>query len=314
MTLHPCFIGIDIAKDWLDVHDEATGHTTRLANTPAAIAALLADLAGRTPFVAFEATGSYDTILREALAQAGLAFARLDPARARAFARATGRLAKTDALDARTLAVMARTLALEPDPPGEPARQALAALHRRRDPLVDARAAERVRRSEADPRAPAALRGSLERHIAWLDAEIAALDGQIAQAIQADAQLSAQAERLRSAPGVGPVTAVTLLALMPELGRRSAKSIAALAGLAPLNRDSGRRRGQRSIRGGRARVRRALYMAALTAVRRSPRFKDFHDRIRAKGAAPKVALVATARKLLTVLNAIAKNQTAFKPA
>lgn len=313
MTLHPCFIGIDIGKDWLDVHDEAAGRSLRLANAPAAIAALVAGWAGRAPFVAFEATGAYDAALRAALARAGVAFARLNPARARAFARATGRLAKTDALDARTLAVMARALALEPDPPAEPARQALAALHRRRDQLVNARAAERVRRSEAGPTAPA-LCDSLERHIAWLDAEIAALDGQIAQAVRDDDALRAQAERLRSVPGVGPVTAVTLLALMPELGHRSAKALAALAGLAPLNRDSGRRRGARAIRGGRARVRRALYMAALTAVRRAPRLRDFHDRLRARGAAPKVALVAAARKLLTILNAIAKTQTPFRPA
>jgi len=247
-------------------------------------------------------------VLRQALEQAGLRFVRINPARARDFARATGRLAKTDAIDARMLASMARSLALAPDASSDPARNALAQLHKRRDQLVSTRAAERVRHSEGqDPG------GSLARHLSWLDAEIAALEHLIADAVRADETLARTQALLRSAPGVGPVTATTLIALMPELGRCSPKAIAALAGLAPFNNDSGRHRGKRSIRGGRRRVRRALYMAALAAKRTSPRFKAFYDAIFERSAAPKVALIAVARKLLTILNAMLKTNTAFQP-
>lgn len=308
MTLHPCFIGCDIAKHHLDVFDETSGQGFRLANTAASIAAWLAGLDSRSAFVAFEATGPYDAALRQGLEQAGCRFVRVNPARARDFARATGHLAKTDAIDARMLAAMARQLGLEPDASSDPARNALALLHKRRDQMVEIRAAERVRHSEGqDPS------GSLARHLAWLDAEIATLERLIAEALDADATLAATQALLRSAPGVGPVTATTLIALMPELGRCSPKAIAALAGLAPFNNDSGRLRGRRTIRGGRRRVRRALYMAALAAIRTSQRFKTFYQTIRARSPAAKIAIIAVARKLLTTLNAMLKNQTPFHP-
>jgi len=309
MTIHPCFIGCDIAKHHLDLFDETSGTSLRIANTSAAIAAWLSALDDPGgSLVAFEATGPYDGVLRQALDQAGLRFVRINPGRARDFARATGRLAKTDAIDARMLAAMARSLALEPDAGTDPARDALAQLHKRRDQLVETRAAERVRHSEGqDPG------GSLARHLAWLDAEIATLERLVTQALRADQTLARTQAILRSAPGVGPVTATTLIALMPELGQTSPKAIAALAGLAPFNNDSGRHRGKRSIRGGRARVRRALYMAALSAMRSSPRFRAFYDAILKRSAAPKVALIAVARKLLTILNAMLKTNTAFQP-
>lgn len=307
MTIHPCFIGCDVAKHHLDLFDEASGTSLRIANTSEAIAAWLSSLDGKDGFVAFEATGPYDMTLRRALEQAGLHFARINPARARDFARATGRLAKTDAIDAQMLAAMARSLALASDAPADPARNALAQLHKRRDQLVAMRAAERVRHSEGhDPS------GSLARHLAWLDAEIATLDRLIADALRADQTLARTQALLRSAPGVGAVTATTLIALMPELGHCSPKAIAALAGLAPFNNDSGRHRGKRSIKAGRARVRRALYMAALAAMRSSPRFKAFYQAVLGRSAAAKVALIAVARKLLTILNAMIKTNTAFQ--
>ncbi len=306
MTLHLCFIGCDIAKQHLDLFDEAHGESLRIANTTAAIEDWLARLDTTRAFIAFEATGPYDRALQRALAQAGCRFVRVNPARARDFARASGRLAKTDAIDAQMLAAMARALALAPDQPADPARQHLARLHRRRDQLVAMRACERVRNGESDDPA-----GSLDRHLTWLDDEIATLERLIDEALHADRRLAALQALLRSAPGVGPVTATTLIALMPELGRCSAKAIAALAGLAPFNNDSGRLRGQRSIRGGRRRVRRALYMAALAAIRTSPRFKAFYDTIKARRAATKIAIIALARKLLTVLNAMVKTNTAF---
>lgn len=308
MTIHPCFIGCDIAKLHLDLFDESRGESVRIDNTAAAIAAWLSSLDTAAAFVAFEASGPYDRVLRRALEEAGCRFARINPARARDFARATGRLAKTDAIDARMLAAMARMLALVPDSRSDPARNVLASLHKRRDQLVEMRAAEKVRFKEADDRT-----GSLARHLAWLDEEIASLQRLIEQALRADQELAAMEELLRSAPGVGLVTATTLIALMPELGHCSPKAIAALAGLAPFNNDSGRQRGKRSIRGGRRRVRRALYMAAIAAIRTTPRFKAFHDAIKARSAAAKVAIIAVARKLLIILNAMAKTKTAFQP-
>ncbi|WP_168166044.1 transposase [Bosea sp. PAMC 26642] len=296
-------------KHHLDLFDEASGTSLRIANTSPAIAAWLSGLADPAgSLIAFEATGPYDATLRRALEQAGLRFVRLNPARARDFARATGRLAKTDAIDARMLAAMARSLALEPDAPVEPARNALAQLHKRRDQLVAIRAAERVRLSEGQDQG-----GSLARHLAWLDDEIDTLERLISDALCANEALARTQALLRSAPGVGHVTATTLIALMPELGHVSPKAIAALAGLAPFNNDSGRHRGKRSIRGGRSRVRSALYMAALAAKRTCQRFKAFYDAILERSAAAKVALIAVARKLLTILNAMIKTNTAFQP-
>ncbi len=309
MTIHPCFIGCDIAKHHLDLFEETGSRHSRIDNTQEAIAAFLSRFEAGSVFVAFEATGPYDGLLRAALEHGGHRFARINPARARDFARATGRLAKTDRIDAGLLATMARSLALQPDEPADPDRAALALLHKRRDQLVEMRAAEKVRAGEVDDPT-----GSLARHLAWLDAEIAAVERAIAAALRANRALAATAKLLRSAPGVGPVAATTLIALMPELGRRSAKTIAALAGLAPFNDDSGRRRGRRAIAGGRARVRRALYMAALAAMRTSPRFRAFYDAVRARSAAAKVALIAVARKLLVTLNAMLKTNEAFKNA
>lgn len=306
MTLHPLWIGIDIAKSHLDVFDERTGTHRRIANQADAIRRLLVSCRDWPARVIFEATGVHDVLLRQALRQAGMRFVRVNPRRARDFARAAGRLAKTDALDARMLAAMGRALALAPEPDADPARERLARLHTRRDQLVDARAAERARLGDA-----AELRASLEGHIAWLDD--ARLDRLIAEAIAASRELADAARLLRSAPGIGPVTATTLLALMPELGQRSAKTIASLAGLAPINHDSGTLRGLRRIKGGRRRVRQALYMAALAAARSHPRFKAFYEAVLARRAAPKLALIAVARKILVILNAMLKTKTSFQP-
>ena len=310
MTLHPDVIGIDIAKHRLDIYDALSAKHTSVPNQPEPLAELIHTWRERACLVVFEATGPYDALLRRALAGAGLRFVRVNPARARDFARATGQLAKTDAIDARVLAEMGRALALGAEPEPDPARERLAALHRRRDQLVETRAGERTRLAEAR----AAVSDSLESHIAWLDGEIARLEGEIETLIGETAELFEAARLLRSAPGVGPVTASTLLALMPELGQRSGKAVAALAGLAPLNRDSGQRRGARVIRGRRRRVRRALYMAALAAVRTHARFREFYGAVLARRAARKLALVAVARKLLVILNAVLKTKTLFQPA
>ena len=222
-----------------------------------------------------------------------------------------GETNKTDRLDARMLAEMGRRGGLAPEPPADPERDALRALSRRRDQLVQCRKAEQTRLPEADP---GIEQGSIEDHIAFLNAAIAAIDKAIAAALSQSDRLRAAAARLRRIPGIGPVTATVLLALMPELGLRSPKTIAALAGLAPINRDSGKHRGQRCVTGGRKRVRDALYMAAVAASRSHSQLAAFYKNLRAAGKPPKLAFVALARKLLTIANAIIRDGAAFRHA
>jgi Transposase and inactivated derivatives len=308
MIIAPGFVGIDVSKHHLDVFDSTHRQHHRIDNTATAIAPLAAAWAAAGAFVLLEATGRYDTALRDGLAAAGVAFARINPRRARDFARACGLLAKTDAVDARMLAAMADRLRPPADVPDCPHRRRLARLNTRRDQLVAMRRQQRTRRHEAE----ADERTSIEAHLAFLDAEIAGLDQAIARLIAGHPDLARRKALLASVPGVGDVTAATLLALLPELGRRGAKPLAALVGLAPFNNDSGERRGRRSIRGGRARVRTALYLAAFVAARRASRFKAFFDALRSAGKPVKLALVATARKLLTILNAILRDQIPFR--
>jgi transposase len=306
MTLPHHVIGIDIAKHHLDLYDAASGQTWRIANEAWAIAELVATL-GPQHLVVFEASGAYDAALRQALAGAAIAHARVNPARARAFAQALGQSAKTDALDARLLAAMGACLPLRREPAPDTARERLTRLHRRRDALVEMRAAEQTRRADAlDPETVE----SLNAHIAWLSAAIAELESAIRAHLDAHPSLREAVHLLASAPGVGPVTAGIAVALLPELGRLSPKKIATLVGLAPFNRDSGRAQGERRIEAGRRRVRRALYMAAVSAAR--SHLKPFYQRLRRAGKAPKLAFVATARKLLTILNAMMRTQTPFR--
>jgi transposase len=258
--------------------------------------------------VVFEATGVYDLELREALGQAGIRFARINPARARDFARASGQLAKTDPIDARMLAAFARALKPATEQIANPARNALARLAKRRDQLVLMRAQEKNRRSEADDRAMADRIGRL---IEVLDGEIAEIEADISTLIKTEPEISGDAQLIRSLPGVGPVTCMQLIAQMPELGKVGPKQVAALAGLAPFNVDSGAYRGKRKIAGGRKRVRDALYMAALNAVRRADPFKVFYVRLRQAGKPAKLALIAVARKLLTVLNAMMRDRKPY---
>jgi transposase len=310
MTLSSSWIGIDISKAWLDVADPALGTLCRLANRPEPLAAFAASLRGRDTTVVFEATGSYDAGLRHALAAAGVGCVRVNPQRARDFARATGRLAKTDRIDAAMLAGMGQALQLAPDPAPDPCRERLALLGKRRDQLVAMRIQEKTRRAEAaDP----AIRADLDDHLAWLDTAIANIQDETRALLSASAPMAADAALIRSMPGIGPVTATTLIALMPELGRRSAKQIAMLAGLAPVNNDSGARRGQRAIRGGRRRVRQALYMAAVASVTSKSPLKHVYKTLRDAGKPAKVALIAVARKILVTLNAILKTRIPFNP-
>jgi transposase len=307
MTLPPVSIGIDVSKHHLDLFHPELG-PQRIANTPAAIQAWIAHLPCCPVLVVFEATGHYDAALRLALTEASLPHARINPEQARDFARAMGRRAKTDPLDARMLAAFGQRMAPQPRPAADPARARLALWHKRRDQLVSMRQQERTRLSECpDP----ALEAPIARHIALLSQEIAAVDATLRALIGRQERLRRAERLMRSVPGIGPVTATTLMALLPELGARSPKALAALAGLAPFNRDSGRHRGPRAIRGGRKRVRDALYMAAVSAARSHTRLGAFCTALRARGKPPKLAFVALARKLLTILNAVLRDQTPF---
>lgn len=308
MTIHPDVVGIDVSKHHLDVFDATQDRGERLLNAAEPIQALVARWSGQERLVVFEATGRYDMTLRRALEAAQVAYARVNPAQARDFARAAGFLAKTDALDARMLASLGAALRPRPAPPIDPGRQRLVLLHKRRDQLVAMRQQERTRRAEIDPD----LAEDLERHLAWLDQAVTDFDHRIADLIAAEPSLRQTRALVQSIPGVGPVTAATLMALVPELGQRSPKAIAALAGLAPFNHDSGKQRGQRAIRGGRKRVRDALYIAAVSASRSNSRFKTAYKALRDAGKPAKLAFIALARKLLITANAVIRDQQPFR--
>lgn len=303
------FIGIDVSRSHLDIFDAAVGRPQRIANRAEAIAAFLAARPRQEVRVIYEATGAYDRGLAQALAAAGIESVRVNPARARDFARATGRLAKTDAIDARMLAAMGRAIAMPAAEARDPARDRLARLNRRRDQLIADRADEKKRRAIA---VDDLERASIHTHIAWLDAEIGRLEGAIAAAIKASERLCALSRQLQTAPGIGKVTLVALLAGLPELGCRSPRRIAALVGLAPFNADSGTRRGKRRIQGGRRRVRQALYMAALAAIRKVPRFKAHYQGVAGRSGSSKAGIIAVARKLLLALNAMLRTGQPFR--
>ncbi|WP_413206511.1 IS110 family transposase [Rhodospirillum sp. A1_3_36] len=277
-----------------------------MGNSSDSIAPLVEAWRGRNLLVVFEATGVYDQTLARALHDAGIRYTRVNPQRARDFARACGRIAKTDALDARMLATYGRALELEETVPPSASRQRLRDVATRRDQLVAIRAQEKTRASESD----GWTAEHIGHHIDFLSDEIVALDKEIQRTVKADDALRKAAPLLRSAPGIGPVAACFLLATLPELGRLSPKALGALAGLAPMNVDSGQFRGKRMIKGGRKRVRDALYMAALGAIRckKDSLFKTLYERLRSKGKPAKLALIAVARKLLTTLNAMVRDE------
>lgn len=311
MILAPRCVGIDVSKHRLDIFDDAFGTAESIANAPQPITNQVARWRCGNVFVVFEATGVYDHELATQLHRAGIRFSRINPSRARDFARASGRLAKTDAIDACMLAAYARAMRPPADPAPEPAREALALLAKRRDQLVLMRAQEKNRRSETRDRA---MIEDITRVIDFLDGEIATIEARIKALIKTEPPIAEIARLIRSVPGVGPVACMQLIAQMPELGRIGPKQIAALAGLAPLNVDSGTHRGKRSIGGGRKRIRDALYMAALNAVRRSGSFRIFYQRLRTAGKPAKLALIAVARKLLTTLNAMLRDRQLYVPA
>jgi transposase len=300
MKLKSVYLGADVAKAEIVLAGAPLAQPLTIANAPAGYRALLTGLGDEPVHVICEATGPYHQKFVAALHQAGVAVSVINPRAARAFARAQNRLAKTDAIDAATLAEFGRCLQPPPTPQPEPVRQELAELVARRGQLVADRAREATRQEGLT--LPVVL-AALRRHLRHLDDQIAALEKAIARLIAGHPALRAAAARLQAVQGVGPATTAVLLADLPELGHGDKNRIASLVGLAPFNRDSGAYRGTRSIRGGRPAVRRALYMAALSAARANPILREVYQRLRQRGKAHKVALVAVMRKLLLHLHA-----------
>jgi transposase len=310
MSEHQIFVGIDVAKGQLDVALRPTGEHWTVPNEDASIAALVTQLQAVAPtLIVLEATGGYQRTVGSALAAAGVPVVVTNPRQTRDCAKATGQLAKTDALDARVLAHFAE--AVRPTPRPLPMAQAeeLCALMARRRPLVAMRTAE-IKRLDS---APPSVHADLQAHITWLAERLAALDDTLDTALRTSPIWREREALYRSVPGIGPICARTLLCALPELGTRSRQRIAALVGVAPFNGDSGTMRGRRTIWGGRAHVRATLYMGTLVAVRHSPVLKASYERLLAAGKAKKVALTACMRKLLTILNAMAKHQTSWQP-
>lgn len=301
------YVGIDVAKHHLDVATSA-GEAWRLNNEPAAIDELVERLRSQqASLVVLEATGRYEAACAAALAAAGVPTAVVNPRQARDFARATGQLAKTDAIDAALLALFAERIRPEPRPLPEAETEALKAILTRRRQLLQMLVAEKNRAHLAPP----AVAKSLAKHIRWLEREVSGVDDDLKAAIRSSPVWRAKEDLLCGVPGVGRVLATTLMAELPELGRLNRREIAALAGLAPLCRDSGTYRGQRSIWGGRANVRTALYMGTLSAVRANAPLRRFYEELLARGKPKKVALVACMRKLLVTCNAIVRDGRAW---
>jgi transposase len=308
-----CYVGIDVAKAWLDIAVRPSGTTWRTANVESDLPELVERVRRLEPvLVVLEATGGSERVVVALLATASIPVAVVNPRQVRDFAKATGRLAKTDRLDAGVLAHFAEAVRPQPRPLPDEQAQALGALVERRHQVVRMLAAEKNRRQQA----AAVVRPLVAAHIEWLERALAELDREVDRLLRASPLWRERDDLLRSVPGdlgVGPVVAFTLVADLPELGTLTHKQIAALVGVAPLNRDSGTARGQRLVWGGRARVRAVLYMGTLAAVRCNPVIRAFWTRLRERGKPPKVALVACMHKLLTILNAMMRHRLAWQP-
>lgn len=306
------FIGIDVAKRQLEVAERPTEARWTVTNDVAGIAGLVERLrtAEAVELIVVEATGGYEIALVAALSTAGLPVVVVNPRQVRDFARALGKLAKTDEIDAGVLAQFGE--AVRPEPRGLPDEltQELQGWLARRRQLLEMVGAEEQRLAVA----ARGIRPQIQRHVEWLRRELRDVDAALQEAVRHSPLWREHENLLRTTPGVGPVLATTLLADLPELGRLNRRQIAALVGVAPLNWDSGQQRGTRHIWGGRGPVRTALYMATLSAVRCNPVIRTFFERLSAAGKPRKVALVACMRKLLTILNAMMHRRVGWQPA
>lgn len=301
------FVGIDVSKSTLDVYIEPFGQTLHVAYDEAGISQITKRLKEVGPaLIVIEATGGLEVRIATELASAGLPVAVINPRQARDFAKATGRLAKTDQVDAAVLAAFAKAIRPQARPLKDEDTRALDDMVSRRRQLIDMRVQETLRLSTAASRP---LQKSLNQHIAWLDKRIAEVDADLTRRLRESDMWRTKDDLLRSIPGVGAVTTLTMLAKCPELGMLNRREIAALTGVAPLANDSGKHRGKRFIWGGRADVRTVLYMAALSAMSCNDTIKTFAQRLKKAGKPPKVVIVACMRKLLTIMNSMLKNNT-----
>ena len=305
----PCVVGIDVAKAQLDVAVRPSGERWAVPNDAGGVVTLVERLQPLHPtLIVLEATGGLERAATAALATAGLPVVVVNPRQARDFARATGQLAKTDALDARALAHVADVIRPTPRPLPDTQTQERRALLGRRQPRVGMRTAEQNRLAGTSGR----LQTDIEAHITWLNERLATLDDDLETLLRASPLWREHDDLLQSAPGIGPVCARTLVLELPELGTLNRQQIAALVGVAPLNCDSGTLRGRRTIWGGRAHVRTVLYMGTRVATRDNPRINACYERLLAAGKVKKVALTACMHKFLTILNAMLKHRTPWQ--
>ncbi|MBU1335496.1 MAG: IS110 family transposase [Alphaproteobacteria bacterium] len=302
------YIGVDVAKAWLDIYHPARG-AERIENTPASIRSFARLVVREGAWVIFEASGGYDRALRDGLEVNKASFSRVNPRQARDFARAMGVIGKTDRVDARMLATFGQKLQPTQTPPIAATRQVLLAQITRRRQLVEMRKQEATRLQQTTD---SVSRSDMKSLILVLERRIAKVEARIAEIIQSSPAMAEMDRMLQSVPGVGMIVSATLIAELPEIGTIDRRKIAALAGLAPIARDSGQRQAKRVIGGGRATVRTVLYLAALHASRHSATFRAFRRKLQDSGKPVKAALTATARKLLTVLNSMIADGAYFR--
>ena len=303
------YVGIDVGKEWLDFAVAGINKITRFGNHDEGIRKIVEKIDLLEPkLVAVEASGGYESAFVNMLMVNKRKVAVVNPTRVRALAHARGLLAKTDEIDARNIATYAEMIKPEPKQPREDLDIRIRALVTRREQLVDVRSAEGNRLGTCHE----SVKADIREHLDWLERQIGILDDEIKQLAKSSEKWTSQIELLKSMPGVGFITAVTMTANMPELGELNRQKIAALAGLAPYNRDSGKKRGKRRIFGGRQSVRRVMYMAALSAIKHNPVIKKFYEKLIGKGKPFKVAITACMRKMLTIMNVMVKNQTLWR--
>ena len=304
------WVGIDVCQKYLDVYIRPKEELFQETNNEVGISSLVQTLSNIQPeLIVLEATGGMEIDVAVQLTQAGLDVAVINPRQARDFAKATGQLAKTDAIDARVLAHFADAIRPEVRQISDESSRQLEDLVVRRRQISDMITAEKNRRRGKTN----SVKASIDRHIEWLEEQLKEIESQISSAITINEDWQQKMKLLTSVPGIGEVVAVTLISSLPELGQISHKSISYLVGVAPLNKDSGQFRGKRRIWGGRAKIRCVLYMATLVAVRFNPLIKAFYERLISKGKLKKVALTACMHKLLIVLNAMMKSSHAWQP-
>lgn len=309
MSTKKVYVGIDVGKDWLDFAVAGIDKIFRYGNHSQGIEKLAAIMDSLQPkLIAVEASGGYEAAFVDALMLNKQRVAVVNPTRVRALANAKGLLAKTDELDARNIASYAEIIKPEPSKPRDDLDLRIRALIIRREQLVDIRSAEGNRLGTCHE----SVKADIREHLDWLERQIGILDDEIKQLVKSSNEWTQQTELLETMPGVGFVTAVTMTANMPELGELNRQKIAALAGLAPYNRDSGKKRGKRRIFGGRQSVRRVLYMAALSATKHNPVIKKFYERLMKKGKPFKVAITACMRKMITIMNVMVRTSSPWR--